>query len=94
LVVRWGVRGARGIYLVLTAGVLAVGAAAIASGTLPFWYAVPALGLAALGCWAASGISTRPADRPGLARSIQITLAIHTFGGFALVAAILGGHLR
>jgi 1,4-dihydroxy-2-naphthoate octaprenyltransferase len=94
LVVRWGVRGAKRIYLFLTAVVFVAGAVAIVCHVLPIGYAIPAVAFAALGCWAASGISVQPADRVRLARSIQITLAIHTFGGVALVAAILGNHLR
>lgn len=94
LVVRWGSRGARWIYASLTAIVLAVSVVATSYRFLPAWYVAPALALAALGCWAASGISVRAADRPALTRSIQLTLAIHTFGGVALVAAILGTPLR
>ena len=94
LVVRWGVVGARWIYASLTAIVLAVSGVATAWHVLPVWYVLPAAALAGLGGWAASCISVRREDRPALARSIQLTLAIHTFGGVALVAAILGTPLR
>lgn len=94
LVVRWGPGGAKAMYLGLT--VIALGAAGVAMvyRVLPYWYAAPAVALAALGCVAAAGISVRPADRERLTRSIQITLAIHTFGGVALVAAVLVDHLN
>jgi 1,4-dihydroxy-2-naphthoate octaprenyltransferase len=89
LVVRWGAAGAQRIYWFLTVLALAASVAAIAFRALPRWYAAPALMLAAFGVWAARGISVRADGRTALTRSIQLTLAIHTFGGVALVAAIL-----
>jgi len=92
LVVRWGPGGAKVIYLFLTALALGASMAAIVGGVLPLWYGVPAVVLAGLGCVAAAGMSIRPEARARLTRSVQITLAIHTFGGASLVAAILSRH--
>jgi 1,4-dihydroxy-2-naphthoate polyprenyltransferase len=93
LVVRWGAGGAKVIYLFLTALALGASMAAIVGGMLPLWYGLPAVVLAGLGCLAASGISMRAEDRERLTRGVQVTLAIHTFGGASLVAAILTHHV-
>ncbi len=89
LVVRWGAGGARWIYGGLTAAALGAAGAAIAHHALPLWYAAPAILFAGLASWALRGISTERAARPRLKRSIELTLAIHTFGCMALIAAIL-----
>lgn len=80
---------ARGIYLGLTATALIASAGAIALRALPWWYAVCAVVLAALGVIAARGISAERAARPQLRKSIELTLAMHALGGIALCIAIL-----
>jgi 1,4-dihydroxy-2-naphthoate octaprenyltransferase len=89
LAVRWGASGARWIYSGLTLFALAVSGAAIALRALPPWYAAIALAIAGLSLRAASGISTTPAARPQLKRSIQLSLAIHALGCICLLATIL-----
>jgi 1,4-dihydroxy-2-naphthoate polyprenyltransferase len=89
LVVRWGVAGARVIYIGLTALAASAGAAAIVLKYLPAWYAVPGTVLAVLGVRAAFGMSLQPAGRAGLKKSIELTLAIHTLGCIGLIAAIV-----
>jgi 1,4-dihydroxy-2-naphthoate octaprenyltransferase len=89
LVVRCGVSGARWIYRGLTVIPIAASAAAILHHILPPWYALPTVALAALGFWAARGISTPHAARPRLKRSIELTLAIHALGCIALIVAIM-----
>ena len=93
LVVRLGSGGARAIYLALTALALAASLAAILQHALPSWYALPALGFAALGCHCALGISTAPARRKRLKQSIEITLAVQALGNIALVIAMLVEHI-
>jgi len=89
LVVRWGVGGARAIYIGLTTLAAAATAAAIVMRFLPTWYAVPGAIFAILGIRAAFGISLQPADRPRLKKSIELTLAIHALGCIGLIAAIV-----
>jgi 1,4-dihydroxy-2-naphthoate octaprenyltransferase len=89
LVVRWGVGGARVIYIGLTAFAASTGAAAIVLRYLPTWYAVPGAILAVLGIRAAFGMSLQPADRPRLKKSIELTLGIHALGCISLIAAII-----
>jgi 1,4-dihydroxy-2-naphthoate octaprenyltransferase len=89
LVVRFGAEGARWIYAALTVAALTASMAAIKGHLLPPWYALPAVALAGMGTWAVTGISTASPRRSDLRRSIRVTLAIHTLGSVALLAAIL-----
>ena len=89
LVARFGASGARAIYLALTATALAASIASMARHELPRAYALPAILFAVLGVAAAVGISTDPARRAKLKRSIEITLMIHALGCLLLVAALL-----
>lgn len=91
LVVRWGARGARWIYVALTATALLAAAAAIVTHNLTPWFAAPAFVLMTLAVKAAGGISTEPGSRARLKRSIELTLAIHALGCIALIIAILFG---
>ena len=83
------VGGARALYLLLTAIALAGSLAAIAVGALPRWYLVVAALLALAGIRAAGGISTDPAARAIVRRSIELTLAIHALGSLALIVTLL-----
>ncbi len=89
LVVRWGARGASSIYAFLTAVALAAAAWSLARHSLPLWYAAPAAVFAGLGVYAICGISSQPAQRPRLKKSIELTLALHALGCVSLIAAIL-----
>jgi 1,4-dihydroxy-2-naphthoate octaprenyltransferase len=89
LVVRWGASGARHIYGTLTVVALMANLLAVHYCHLPVWYAVVAVALAALGRAALRGISRYPGRRLRLRRSIEWTLAIHSIGCLALVAAAL-----
>ena len=91
LVVRWGGVGARLLYRGLSLVALGACAGAMLWQALPRWYALPALVLAVLGFKAAAGISTEPAGRARLKRSIELTLAVHAMGGIALILGILLG---
>jgi 1,4-dihydroxy-2-naphthoate octaprenyltransferase len=89
LVVRFGAAGARWIYWGLTLLALSASAIAIERHALPLWYGIVALGLAAMGLWAACGISAEAAGRERLKQSIETTLAIHALGCALLIVAIL-----
>jgi 1,4-dihydroxy-2-naphthoate octaprenyltransferase len=89
LAVRLGTGGARLLYQFLTLLALAAAVALVARHDLPRWALVPALLLAAAGLQASRGISLEPARRAGLKKSIELTLAIHSLGCLALVAAAL-----
>jgi 1,4-dihydroxy-2-naphthoate octaprenyltransferase len=89
LVVRWGARGARAIYVALTLGALGSSGIGILRHVLPAWYLIPAIGLAALGVWAAQGIATSAGARPRLRKSIELTLGLHALGCVTLIAAVL-----
>ena len=89
LAVRFGERGTRGLYRVLTVVALAAGIMLVIGRALPWWSAVPMLALAAGGMRAAAGISLDPARRAGLRQSIEMTLGIHAAGSITLVAAVL-----
>lgn len=89
LVVRWGASGARVIYRTLTVTALAASGAAIARQALPFWYALPAVALAAFGMLAARRISMHFSARSSLRRGIEMTLAIQSGGCILIGIAIL-----
>jgi 1,4-dihydroxy-2-naphthoate octaprenyltransferase len=89
LVVRSGARGARVIYRSLTLLALAASGAAIARHVLPVWYAIPALGLAALGVIAAGRISMDRSARPRLKQAIELTLAVQAAGCGLMIIALL-----
>lgn len=89
LIVRWGASGARIIYRTLTVIALGASAAAVARQALPFWYAVPAVALAAVGMLAARRISMDSSARPQLRRGIEMTLAIQAGGCILIGIAIL-----
>jgi 1,4-dihydroxy-2-naphthoate octaprenyltransferase len=93
LVVRYGTRGARWIYAGLTTLALAAAVGAVLQHSLPVWYALAALALAALGLWASGGISNHPSGRRRLKQSIEITLLIHALGCVTLIVAILSERL-
>lgn len=88
LVVRFGFMGTRALYIALHLAALAAGIGAIVVGTLPAWYAVAAVALAAGGVKAALGIADVGAHRAQLQKSIELTLAIQAVGSLVLVAAI------
>ncbi|HUE12049.1 MAG TPA: prenyltransferase [Steroidobacteraceae bacterium] len=89
LVVRSGARGARVIYRSLTLLALVASGAAIARHVLPVWYAIPAVGLAALGVIAAGRISMGRAARPRLKQAIELTLAVQAVGCSLMIVALL-----
>ncbi|MEO7206376.1 MAG: prenyltransferase [Steroidobacteraceae bacterium] len=89
LIVRWGASGARIIYRTLTVMALGASATAIARQALPFWYALPAVALAAFGMLAARRISMDSNARPQLRRGIEMTLAIQAGGCILISIAIL-----
>lgn len=96
LVVRWGVRGTRALYIGLHVVSLAASVGAIALGELAAWYLLPALLVAAGGVKAALGIvdvavkdETLAARRAQLQKCIELTLALQALGSLAVIAAIV-----
>jgi len=89
LVVRFGRGHTKSIYRGLTILALAANLAAVGMGALPWWFAVPAAALGAMGFVAAAGIASPSSQRNRLRQSIEQTLAIHAVGNLALIAAIL-----
>jgi 1,4-dihydroxy-2-naphthoate octaprenyltransferase len=93
LVVRWGVTGARVVYVGLTAMALGASVLAIRLHALPGWYGLPALLLAVGGVMAALRISTQRAARARLKRGIELTLAVQALGCTLLCCALLSERL-
>jgi len=89
LVVRFGRDRTKYIYRGLTVLALVANLAAVWMGALPWWFALLAAGLGAMGLVAATGIGSPSLQRERLRRSIEQTLAIHALGNLALIAAIL-----
>jgi hypothetical protein len=77
------------IYRSLTLLALVASGAAIARHALPVWYAIPAVGLAALGIIAAGRISLDRTARPRLKQAIELTLAVQAIGCSLMVIALL-----
>ncbi len=88
LAVRLGERGVRTLYGLLTAVALAAGLALVWRGELPWWAAIPVVGVAAIAFGAVRGITLAPDKREGLKKSIEMTLAVHALGSIALVLAV------
>lgn len=91
LVVRFGVDGARVVYLGMHALALAGGLAAIGAGVLPWWYALPALALCAMGFKAGFGIADVDTRRERLQKSIEATLAVQALGSIAVILTVAFG---
>ena len=91
LVVRFGVSGARVVYLAMHALALAGGLAAIGAGILAWWYAVPALALFAMGFKAGLGIADVGEKREQLQKSIEATLAVQALGSIAVILTVAFG---
>lgn len=91
LVVRFGVTGARVVYLGMHALALAGGLAAIYLAVLPWWYAIAAIALCAMGFRAGFGIADVGERREQVQKSIEATLAVQAIGSLALIAAIAFG---
>lgn len=91
LVVRFSVTGTRVVYLGMHVLALAGGLAAIALGALPWWYALPALALCAMGFKAGFGIADVAEKRVQVQKSIETTLAVQAIGSLVLFAAIVFG---
>jgi len=91
LVVRFGVPGARAVYLAMHALALAGGLGAIFLGVLPWWYALPAVALCAMGFKAGFGIADVDEKREQLQKSIEATLAVQALGSIAVIASVAFG---
>ncbi len=91
LVVRLGIGGTRVLYLATHALALAAGLGAIATGTLPWWYALPAVALFAIGLKAGLGIADVREHRQQVQQSIEMTLAVQAIGSGALIVALVVG---
>ncbi|HSQ73757.1 MAG TPA: prenyltransferase, partial [Rubrivivax sp.] len=79
-VVRLGVGGARLLYIAMHIMALAGGIAAIAVDVLPWWYALPAVALFAMGLKAGLGIADVREKREQMQKSIEGTLAVQALG--------------
>lgn len=90
-VVRLGVGGARGLYLAMQVAALAGGLAAIYVGVLPWWYAIPAVALFAMGVKAGLGIADVREKRVQLQKSIEMTLAVQALGSIAVILTVAFG---
>lgn len=90
-VVRLGVGGARGLYLAMQVAALAGGLAAIYVGVLPWWYAIPAAALFAMGVKAGLGIADVREKRVQLQKSIEMTLAVQALGSIAVILTVAFG---
>ncbi len=90
-VVRLGVGGARGLYLAMQVAALAGGLAAIYVGVLPWWYAIPAAALFAMGVKAGLGIADVREKRGQLQKSIEMTLAVQALGSIAVILTVAFG---
>jgi 1,4-dihydroxy-2-naphthoate octaprenyltransferase len=88
LVVRLGVGGARALYIALHVLALAGGLAAIVTGVLPWWYAIPAVALFAMGLKAGLGIADVRDRREQLQKSIEATLAVQALGSIAVILTV------
>ncbi len=91
LVVRLGLGGTRGLYVGMHALALAGGLGAIWAGVLPWWYALPALALFAMGYRAGMGIADVRERREQLQKSIEMTLAVQAIGSAVLIVALIVG---
>jgi 1,4-dihydroxy-2-naphthoate octaprenyltransferase len=89
LAVRLGEGGVRVLYVVLTLIALGAGLALVARGELPWWAAIPILGVSVLAVLASRGITLAPERREALKKSIEMTLGVHAIGCIALVVAIV-----
>jgi hypothetical protein len=85
------VGGARSLYIALHVLALAGGLAAIAAGVLPWWYAIPAVALFALGLKAGLGIADVREKREQLQKSIETTLAVQALGSVAVILTVAFG---
>jgi 1,4-dihydroxy-2-naphthoate octaprenyltransferase len=90
-VVRLGVGGARGLYLAMQVAALAGGLAAIYVGVLPWWYAIPAAALFAMGVKAGLGIADVREKRTQVQKSIEMTLAVQALGSIAVILTVAFG---
>ena len=90
-VVRLGVGGARGLYLAMQVAALAGGLAAIYVGVLPWWYAIPAAALFAMGVKAGLGIADVREKREQMQKSIEMTLAVQALGSIAVILTVAFG---
>jgi membrane protein YdbS with pleckstrin-like domain len=70
---------------------LAGGLAAIYVGVLPWWYAIPAAALFAMGVKAGLGIADVREKRGQLQKSIEMTLAVQALGSIAVILTVAFG---
>lgn len=91
LVVRFGVGGARTVYIGMHALGLAGGLAAVGLGVLPWWYGIPAIALFAMGLKAGLGIADVREHREQLQKSIEATLAVQALGSIAVILTVAFG---
>jgi 1,4-dihydroxy-2-naphthoate octaprenyltransferase len=91
LVVRFGVDGARTVYLGIQALALVGGLAAVGVGVLPWWYGIPAIALLAMGLKAGFGIADVNERREQLQKSIEATLAVQALGSIAVILTVAFG---
>ncbi len=91
LVVRFGVHGARTVYLGMQALALVGGLAAVGVGVLPWWYGIPAIALLAMGLKAGFGIADVNERREQLQKSIEATLAVQALGSIAVILTVAFG---
>lgn len=91
MVVRFGVGGARALYIGMHSLALAGGLAAIAVGALPWWYALPAIALFAMGLKAGLGIADVREKREQVQKSIEMTLAVQALGSIAVILTVAFG---
>jgi 1,4-dihydroxy-2-naphthoate octaprenyltransferase len=89
LAVRLGEGGVRVLYVLLALIALGAGLALVARGELPWWAAIPVVGVSVLAVLASRGITLAPERREALKKSIEMTLAVHAIGCIALVIAIV-----
>jgi 1,4-dihydroxy-2-naphthoate octaprenyltransferase len=90
-VVRLGIGGTKALYIGMHALALAGGVAAIAVGVLPWWYALPAAALFAMGLKAGLGIADVAEKRDQVQKSIEMTLAVQALGSIAVILAVAFG---
>lgn len=89
LPVRLGLNGTAVLYLLIQLTAVAVFVVMAVQQTLPVYAPVVPAGLLLLAAKAARSIRRGVADRPGMTKAIESTLAIHTVGSIWLAACVL-----
>ena len=89
LVVRFGMRATRRLYLALQGGACAALILAAALGLIPAWAGFACL-LLLPAAWHAAGAITEPPETASLRRGIRATLRLHMAGSALLLVSVLG----